>query len=685
MSVFANIVSTFDPRGLNNARKSFAGLASDSMSAGRKSQLAMKLVGGAAATAATAVGAFAIKLGVDGVRAAIEDEKSVSKLANTLKNLGISYKQTNIEDFISKMQFSAGVADSALRPAMNQLLLSTNDVTQSQRMLQLALDVSSSTGKDLESVTLALSKASMGNFTALTRLGVPLDKTIIKNKDLESALSALENQFQGASAAAANTYAGKIDILTQKVDEAKEAIGYDLITAIELATGALDGTNSLGDAVLKTSDDIGNFVVGLGYYIGQIDVSVDETNRLTNAIEKTGQQIVWSILGPLGAAVPAIGRLFGLVAQKGDELKTTTEQNALTTQLAGDRYLAYGKSLGFVTEKVVDLTDETEENTKAEKRAEEQLRKTQDAAKKLAQDGIDVLEESLRKATNQLDEVKGKFDDFKGVITGGITGIIDFNAAVEEGKFLDGLVKQADNAKKYAEKVKTLIQLGLSERSIRAVLEAGYDSGTKIADEIIAGGTTVVAHVNTLVAAVDDLATVVGVTGAEVFYGVGVAQGQAIVNGITDTLNNAKVSYDALLASFAAPAAAVASGAAPTPTVLKKPTAKTVAGTSLTQAEVNKILTDPTAIASAARYQAMANTKRFAKGGIVLGPTNAIIGEAGPEAVIPLSGANSAGMGSTYNITVNAGIGTDGAVVGRQIVDAIRKYERSSGQVFARV
>jgi hypothetical protein len=42
-------------------------------------------------------------------------------------------------------------------------------------------------------------------------------------------------------------------------------------------------------------------------------------------------------------------------------------------------------------------------------------------------------------------------------------------------------------------------------------------------------------------------------------------------------------------------------------------------------------------------------------------------------------------MGSTYNINVNAGIGTDGAVVGRQIVDAIRKYERSSGQVFVRV
>jgi hypothetical protein len=77
---------------------------------------------------------------------------------------------------------------------------------------------------------------------------------------------------------------------------------------------------------------------------------------------------------------------------------------------------------------------------------------------------------------------------------------------------------------------------------------------------------------------------------------------------------------------------------------------------------------------------------KLAKGGIVMGPTNALIGEAGPEAVIPLSGANSArgAMGSTINITVNAGIGTDGTLVGRQIVESIKRYERSSGPVFAR-
>ncbi len=71
----------------------------------------------------------------------------------------------------------------------------------------------------------------------------------------------------------------------------------------------------------------------------------------------------------------------------------------------------------------------------------------------------------------------------------------------------------------------------------------------------------------------------------------------------------------------------------------------------------------------------------LAEGGIVTGPMNALIGEAGPEAVIPL---NKMPKGNTYNITVNAGMGANGAQVGEQIVNAIRRYERTSGPVFAR-
>jgi len=69
----------------------------------------------------------------------------------------------------------------------------------------------------------------------------------------------------------------------------------------------------------------------------------------------------------------------------------------------------------------------------------------------------------------------------------------------------------------------------------------------------------------------------------------------------------------------------------------------------------------------------------LAEGGIVTGPTNALIGEAGPEAVIPLDKLD---QGGDIYVTVNAGMGTNGPQVGEEIVAAIKRYERSSGRVF---
>jgi hypothetical protein len=69
----------------------------------------------------------------------------------------------------------------------------------------------------------------------------------------------------------------------------------------------------------------------------------------------------------------------------------------------------------------------------------------------------------------------------------------------------------------------------------------------------------------------------------------------------------------------------------------------------------------------------------LAAGGIVTGPTSALIGEAGPEAVIPLD--KMGGMGNTYNININANVAD--ARLGEVVVNAIKRYERTSGPVFA--
>lgn len=79
---------------------------------------------------------------------------------------------------------------------------------------------------------------------------------------------------------------------------------------------------------------------------------------------------------------------------------------------------------------------------------------------------------------------------------------------------------------------------------------------------------------------------------------------------------------------------------------------------------------------------------RRAGGGPVTAGGAFMVGELGPELFVPSGSGqivpNNALGGSTINITVNAGMGTNGARVGEEIVSAIKKYERHSGPVFAR-
>ena len=78
---------------------------------------------------------------------------------------------------------------------------------------------------------------------------------------------------------------------------------------------------------------------------------------------------------------------------------------------------------------------------------------------------------------------------------------------------------------------------------------------------------------------------------------------------------------------------------------------------------------------------------RLADGGIVMpqpGGVLANLAEAGkPEAVIPLDRMGSMGTTNNYNINVTAGVGTDPVSVGREVVNAIKRYEATNGKVFA--
>jgi phage-related protein len=66
---------------------------------------------------------------------------------------------------------------------------------------------------------------------------------------------------------------------------------------------------------------------------------------------------------------------------------------------------------------------------------------------------------------------------------------------------------------------------------------------------------------------------------------------------------------------------------------------------------------------------------RMAEGGIVSSPTLALIGEAGPEAVVPL---DRMGTGGGVIVNVTGGLSTS-AEIGQAVVNALRAYSRSAG------
>ena len=200
-----------------------------------------KKIGAAFALAAAAAAAYAIKIGVDGVKSAIEDEAAQLRLASALKTAtGATDAQIKAtEAYISKMQLATGVSDTDLRASMQRLAVSTKDVSKSQDILNLAIDVSKGTGKDLATVTEALAKAYEGQDTKLARLGIGLSAADLKAMDFTQTQIALSNLYGGAASRNAETFQGRIDRLKQAFDEGKEAVGARLLPIIERLIGYL--------------------------------------------------------------------------------------------------------------------------------------------------------------------------------------------------------------------------------------------------------------------------------------------------------------------------------------------------------------------------------------------------------------------------------------------------------------
>jgi hypothetical protein len=259
---------------IDDLKKNLTNGSNDVQTFGDKLTKFGKVAGAAFLAAGVAAVAYAGKLAVDGVKAAIEDEAAQLRLAASLKNVtGATDAQiAATEDYILKTSLANGVTDDELRPSLDRLIRSTKDVAEAQKLQSLALDISAATGKSLTQVSESLAKAHDGNFGSLKRLGVSIDENIIKSKDFDAATAVLAATFKDQASIQAETFDGKMQRLKVAFDEGKETVGGFILDAItpmvslfvDKAIPAIsDFAGNLKENVLPILISVYEFVKGL--------------------------------------------------------------------------------------------------------------------------------------------------------------------------------------------------------------------------------------------------------------------------------------------------------------------------------------------------------------------------------------------------------------------------------------
>lgn len=231
-----------------------------------------------AGSAKKLAGAFGVAFGLGrvksfaaaSIKAYAADQAAAKSLEIQLKNTGNAFATDSVEAYIASLQKTYRVLDDNLRPAYQTLLTSTGSVIDTQKALNVALDISAATGKSLEEVSSALAKGYNGQTTAIQRLGVGIDKTTLASGDMNKILDVLSGKFKGQASAAAETYQGKLNALSIASANVKEIIGKSLVDSLSLL-GKDETINTLTAEMEAFATQIGDVIYGLGVMLSKLE------------------------------------------------------------------------------------------------------------------------------------------------------------------------------------------------------------------------------------------------------------------------------------------------------------------------------------------------------------------------------------------------------------------------------
>jgi predicted nucleic acid-binding Zn-ribbon protein len=618
------ILTSFSGKGVADAQREFKSLTTTTQKAGFILQRALL-------PAAAAIGTITQVI-APAIRAASDFEEATSKV-----NVIFGRASKSVKDFANTAARELGQSKQSVLDAAGAFgtfgkaagLAGEDLSTFTTDFVTLSTDLASFNNTSPEEAVQAIGAALRGEAEPLRRFGVLLNDATLKAEAMNLGIY----DGSGALTAQQKILAAQAAIYKQTGDAQGDfARTADNLANKQRTLSALfkDFQIQLGQKLLPAATDFANGLVKINDAFSNMPSPAQKAIDKLTIFMKVAENI--NPLTALTNAIQAIGSgMFDAEKETG----------------------AYNQEMGRSNQAQMRMADAAGEFNKKFKETKTDVGGAKKEVESFATALKEKLSEAVDTAKEKLADAQGEFNDFATKVSDAVKGALDFNAALEAGDygfkgFLDALRGQVRGIVEYSTNLGKALEMGLSQDALGYVMDAGNVAGAEIALELVKGGQAAIDETNALVEAAQRAADKVGIQAANKWYKTGVDQATFIVNGLEAELTKLTPKLMAKMDEIAAK--------------LKRTVNIDVTVTE----RVNRIVSS---ISS--------SIPQMADGGIVTGPTLAMIGEAGPEAVIPLSQMGNMG-GSGVTINVAGGLSTS-AEIGQSVVNALRAYSRTAG------
>lgn len=558
MAINIPILTSFVDKGVTAAEKAFGGLSKSTM-----------IAGAAIAGATVAVGAFAYK----SIQKASDFNEAISKNAVVF---GAISKE--VENFAQTANRALGISETAALSAAGNFAifgksagLAGKELSDfSIEFVKLSADLASFSNTKVDDAIMAIGSALRGEAEPLRKYGVLLNDASLKaaavelgiysgNKALTAQQKVLAAQkvifeqtsdAQGDFSRTSNGLAAQQKILSATLENIQTNLGQaflpiflkavqffnkEVTPAFERVAEVI-GEKGLVKGMQQALFEMGSFGPGMVSAFKQIAVtSAKAANALYKFAVVTGASFAFST-GQAGTGLKLLGKAFDTLIDV-DALAASFDSFALGIKNMGSASDYSSFAAKKLAEDATAASEAAETLGTTSAGADPKIKAMADRVKAAASALNKDLNEALKKAQTELENAKTSFNDFATSVSDGLRDAFSFADAKDAGDetglgFLQGLRDQVKGIQTYSKDVGTLLTMGLSQDALKAVLDAGGESGAAIAAELIKGGVTTILETNALVESSKVAAAIIGQQAANQWYSAGVSNAQSYLQGV---------------------------------------------------------------------------------------------------------------------------------------------------------